>query len=803
MASSGMKRAASVSGDSSTELAGKKRHHLPGTCEWIRWNPFYKTWKSWDESSKAVLCIVGYVGRGKSFLADYIASDMMGVIPDSAVLTTHCSRHSTLVSLVQDLAAQLANSAQTSDSLKERISTLVGRDAAFVPCDVSHKVWDDFKSAIRESQRLTIVIDGLCNMSPEVLSHRGFDLPSKLVELANMLTGKVRLLLVCTACLDILRTFGGLPVIRITGTALWEDMRRFCSAEVAKYPQLEPDSERVSTYVAMNSDGNFNWASLAIKFLAKKPRCRDDVQSRLTKIPLDTGTLYHEAFTLDAGQLLLRSNILRWLRFSVRPMTITEVANAVNAATNLFITDLEAAAVESFGFLVKFEDGYIKLANDSLSRILHEQRNAPSWEQEHSEMAKTLLAYLMHPILLEPYAMPSPKTLRQVYPLTEYASLYWVHHLSLSMHDQVLEDQVQSFLESYHARFWIAKLFPAFLASSALRVSPRPRITAQFAYLVKLKRQIVNYFGKDKQDEIRKTFDHLLESAYQTMYIPIVAFTPAEGIRKRVELAELYSWLPGREDKIAPLLREAMELYSKSDDQPGCRDLLIAARQALADELKCNGQYAEAEELLKSLIEYINLGESSLEHPALPFAYDSLGWVLWRQRKFQDANTVLRKALEHSIKQFGSGSKHVTQTRVALATVLRILGHDEADELCSVLKNEVNDKSMGQQLAMLANTYMLQGKPAETSKTLLEVLDDLKRLLGGDHRLTLEAEMQYGLMTHKAGNAKEAETILSGLLPRQEKVLGPEHQDVKHVAKVLREMNEKHLPTRCARPDKA
>ncbi|KJK82713.1 hypothetical protein H634G_01850 [Metarhizium anisopliae BRIP 53293] len=822
MEGSSKKRAFSASGNPGGEQAARKRHRLPQTCEWVRQEPVYQAWKSWNESSSPVLWIQGPVGIGKTFLADFIAGDLVGVSDESPVLTTHCTAQSTPALLVHDIAAQLISCPETRDLDKIRVSKLIDNTnpgTASLPYDASYKIWDEFRFLVKESPRLTLIIDGLDELPDESLSHLKFDLPSKLVELTTILAGHVRLLVLSRPQASILRALRDSPTIQVTAAKVADDMTRFCSSEAAKYPQLGLEADNVSIAVARKSEGIFVWASLAIKVVANDTEInKGNIDLHLERLPTSLSQLYRDSFEqqskdLPQTRIMLRDSILRWLAFSTRPMTLAEVANAISAETNIFIADLEATAVQVCGSLVKFEDGHVRLVHHSLRDFLHSQASAPAGDEatwigeQHQKMATCLLAYLMHASFRHIADLPSSNDFRNLYPLADYACLYWVHHLSLSKDGQHLKDQVELFFQSSNAREWIIKLLPELLARSVLPIPPRPPINARFFYISMLKAQVVNYFEQDRRSQVRQNLDRWLESIYEGLFAEISTnekLTPNECLRRRVELAELYSWLPERGDRVGPQLREAIDISSQSMDGEKCQDLLTAARQSLADELKRNGRYADAQELLKGLIEDITR-TSSDENPALSFAYDSLGWVLSRQGNLEEANTFLRKALDASVKQFGSSSPHTLRSRLTLAEVLVKLGRNgEAQELYSFLENQLrkSDQDGGQitgdlpkdavaDLNILAGIYMQQGKYSEAKTTFRMVVDERKKMFGANSRLTLWAEMQYGLAANGEGNAEQAEAILSGLLPRQIDVLGLEHQDVKDVTKVLQDIRDK------------
>lgn len=816
MASPSKKRALSVISTPWEPDQARKRHRLPQTCEWIRQETAYASWKAWDESRSSVLWIQGPVGIGKSYLADYVANDLKEADPNSTVLAASCTAASTPTSIVQTLIAELLQNGQTSEELKTKATALIENTSGVkspVPYDLSYLAWDDLTSIVEESQKLSLIVDGLDELSEEFLSRQSFDLPSKLVELTTILAGNVRLLVLSRPQASILRALRDYPSIQVTAAKVDEDIKRFCLSEVGKHPILAQEAETIVSTITRQSEGIFVWASLAIKVLAQQTT-QEGVLHHLENVPISLDELYLEIFEqqsmqLDQTHIMLRDLILQWLVFSVRPMKATEVANVISTETNVFITDMETTASETCGSLIKFEDGCMKPVHHSLREFLLNGPWGPSEEtvvapdDQNLGMAKALLKYLMHSQFRQITDLSDPKEFGELHPVAEYATLYWVHHLSLARADDSLEDQIQSFFASANAEVWIDVLLSKFLTSSVLPIPPRPAMNARFFHISMLMSQIVNYFEQSKRGEMKTQLDEWLASIYEGPLEALRSSKSPEYLFCLIELAELYSWLPGNEEQVSMKLTEAIDLFSQSTD-PKCKDLLITAQQALADDLKRNGNYAEAQIVLQNLVKNA-LANVSDQHPALPFAYDSLGWVLSRQGRLLDAATYLRKALEIGSKHFGSKSPYTLRTRLTLAEVLAKLGqNEEADALCSALENQLVEHTQGRDsqakhviardsvahINILAGIYMHQGKYAKGRDTFQMVVDDRTLMFGADSRLTLWAEMQLGLATRKAGDAEKARAIFSKLLPRQFRVLGPNHQDVKDVNKALQELEE-------------
>jgi tetratricopeptide (TPR) repeat protein len=159
------------------------------------------------------------------------------------------------------------------------------------------------------------------------------------------------------------------------------------------------------------------------------------------------------------------------------------------------------------------------------------------------------------------------------------------------------------------------------------------------------------------------------------------------------------------------------------------------------------------------------------------------------------SETHLQKALDIATEHYGSPSPLTLRSKVTLTEVLRKLGRfDEAEAICASLIEQLRQyhdntvalpKDSISQLNTLAAIYMQRGKYDEAKETFKVVVDDRRKLFGEEHRLTLWAEMQWGIAMDSAGDGEAARETFERLVTRQEKVLGSDHPDVKDVKKKL------------------
>lgn len=419
-------------------------------------------------------------------------------------------------------------------------------------------------------------------------------------------------------------------------------------------------------------------------------------------------------------------------------------------------------------------------------------------ESSNLMIAKSLLAYLSHPSNSRiDESLNDPHFLR-THPLAEYATLYWVHHVTNAGRDADLQEVISEFFNnSANCVVWADRLLPHFLPRSSLPIPPRPFNTARFFHLFALKGQFVSYFPENERQAFAKKVETLFENAYESFLVQAQSKSGPENLEtvKRLEdLAQIYSWLPEYKFKAVSLLQAASFILSKNID-PSARQLRATVSQALADEYKRAGKYEDARKLLEGM-----LADESLlsDNFARMFALDSLGWVHMRLDNLNAAEPFLREATDLAARIYGSDSPMILRPKVTLAEVLAKLGrHKEAELFCAELKRQLNEhrtndtplpKDSISQLHTLGMILMQEEKFQEAVDTYRVVVDDRKKMFGDRHGMTLGAEMLLGIAMEKSGDKDGAKKVFVNLVPRQEKMLGEEHPDVKGVKQRLAQM---------------
>lgn len=811
------------------QLRHDKKQRVPSTCEWILHEPSYKSWKNWDETLPSTLWIHGPAGSGKSFLARFIADDLqeIGTGDQSIVTSCYCDATSTPVSMLRSVFSQLLAKGSPSQELKGRLSTalqemdkLLSAPTSSPPSESSFRFWDRFVEIIEVAPPITLIIDGLDELATKYLAAHEFNMAGRLVDLTGVPAGCIRLLVLSRPDTSIRKALGDSPDIEVTQQKTRDDLGKFVGFQISQSPALAALPETVKSQLLAElvhrAEGIFVWASLSLQMLSKEPVEGDDDPTRvlrqLDQLPSALDHLYAEILAkhtkiLTSSELALRDAVLRWACLAVRPLRVVEIANALALETLHFLPSSDGKEMlDICNSLIKIENGVVLPMHHSLREYLQSTSNSKAdgrredlVSRAHLAIAKTLLSYLSHPALSRNLKdLANDDNFEPTHPLAEYASLYWVYHCSQSPADPDLQNQVLSFFRSENAPVWFDKLLPQAIHRSVLHVPPRPSINARFCHLITLKSQLCSCFGQIRKKEMDTELSACLRSAYEGF---LDEATSTQGnhsmarTRRLVELAELYSWLPGsHQDQVAGILTEAIDLISASSSQEAL-DLKLTAQQALADEYKRRAMFDDARALLETIV--TTTATTATTGNRSMFALDSLGWISSRVGDNEAAKRYLEQALAIAEAEHGSGSPVTLRSRVTLAEVLSKLGlHREAEELCATLEAQVKHhkthgvplpKDSVSQLNTLASVYAQQGKYGDARELYELIVEDRKNIFGDSHRLTLWAEMQLGIVMNKSGAEEKARELLKSLLPRQEAVLGHDHPDVRQVREILQE----------------
>ena len=163
---------------------------------------------------------------------------------------------------------------------------------------------------------------------------------------------------------------------------------------------------------------------------------------------------------------------------------------------------------------------------------------------------------------------------------------------------------------------------------------------------------------------------------------------------------------------------------------------------------------------------------------------DKLGRALYRQQKYQEAEEVLRQALQARKQVLGKEHADTLNSKHWLGRALFWQRKYYEAEKAFRQAVQGQEKVLGKQHAntlnskhWLGDTLYRQQKYYEAEKALREAVQGQEKVLGKEHEHTLNSKHWLGHALYGQQKYQEAEETLRQVLQGQEKVLGKEHAD--------------------------
>jgi non-specific serine/threonine protein kinase/serine/threonine-protein kinase len=161
-----------------------------------------------------------------------------------------------------------------------------------------------------------------------------------------------------------------------------------------------------------------------------------------------------------------------------------------------------------------------------------------------------------------------------------------------------------------------------------------------------------------------------------------------------------------------------------------------------------------------------------------------LGWILARERKDAEAETVTRRALAGEQKALGPENAETLQTQDHLAVILQHEGHSDQSEQLEHDVVEAARRRLGEEnsvtleaLNHLGVAQIARGEDLGAETTYRELLVVDRRVLGADHPETIKAMNNLASALANQARWTEAEPLYREALDIQQRVLGPEHHN--------------------------
>lgn len=472
--------------DDRAELVSVKGSRVQHTCEWIKENDMYKSWLC---GQRNLVWISGGPGKGKTLLSIFLTEELENAITDNShVVYYFCShqdeKRNNAVQIIRGLLWQITRIAQLRDLVLQHFSAQEKNNRTLLSS--SESLWRLFAAIVTDPAMGTFycLLDGLDECDYESTNW----LVKKLGDLFsadNTGLTTVRLVIVSRdlpsiAALVTRTKCGRVNLDSDHEDQIKSDIERVASANVKRFSWMDGYSprfeEEVHKILLERSEGTFLWVGCVVNELEKETTCSGVLQ-KLRTFPKSLNAIYGRMLLQieESDRRLQTSLILRWVALAVSPLTLEELAAAIQ--TQPFTTiDAEPTGdqvvvigaqqvirdqIKMCGSLLQLHGETVVLVHKSArefllrkeaddSTILEEFRIRPA--EAHMLIALTCLECIKRSPLRERALSPDNSATWQESPLLRYAVIHWQEHAKLSVDQGVALFSSPSFLFEKNAQ---------------------------------------------------------------------------------------------------------------------------------------------------------------------------------------------------------------------------------------------------------------------------------------------------------------------------------------------------------------
>ncbi|KAJ4860427.1 ankyrin repeats (3 copies) domain-containing protein [Trichoderma breve] len=373
-------------------LKSTKGRRTAGTCEWIRDN---ETYQSWLDGDVQCLWITGGPGKGKTILSIFLTEELERRTQESKaaelLLFFFCTpdeKHSSAVAILRGLVYQLV---RMRPNLVSRIlSDFESTEKTQETLKSPNALWMVLEKLLQAPDLGTVfcVLDGLDECDEESSSLLADKFYEYFLENSKPSSTQFKLAIVSR---------------KIDG-----DIQNFIASSVKKLERIRGFNdyrESIETTLLDRAQGTFLWVGFVMVELSKKRTCTHIIET-LEEIPLGLHGIYSRMLTqIEASRQSVIFDILQWVTNSVRPLTLSELGEAIHLPPTTKISKDQAILdyVTLCGHILTIHDQQVSLVHQSARDYLL-QKDADSdpilkefqikAEHAHATLAEVCLDYI-------------------------------------------------------------------------------------------------------------------------------------------------------------------------------------------------------------------------------------------------------------------------------------------------------------------------------------------------------------------------------------------------------------------------
>ena len=485
------------------------RQARQGTGEWFLEKQTFKTWVSKDNG---VLWCPGIPGAGKTFLASIVCEHLKETHQNdkAAVLIAYCGYNEAKSQSIDNLIAALTKQiiqiqpevskdlkemykshckTETFPPLAELVKAFQREIAKFKKCFIIVDALDEILDENNRLQLLETLAIGNANI---LVTSRYLDSIEELFAPETDCDGceeeSLQILYQCKQCADY--SFNLCKICHEKGEtcpnedhyavkkfaatsidikATQSDVRNYVQWRIDHEPRLLDSvtkkkalREEIAATLVQQSSGMFLLARLHMDALATK-RTSKAIQETLQNLPTKIKDTYEQAMTRieqknNDDDRKMAMNLLLWIAFARRPLTVGEIEHATSIAPKT--REIDPDDVVSAKDLTSLCAGLVVIDASNILRLVHFSAqnylsdNRARWFSDGDlVIARHCLTYLSFKEFENgpcsgPHEREDFKRRAEEYPLLDYCCTYWGSHASRSQKSTELSDQALAFLQS-------------------------------------------------------------------------------------------------------------------------------------------------------------------------------------------------------------------------------------------------------------------------------------------------------------------------------------------------------------------
>jgi hypothetical protein len=426
-----------------------KGMRVTGTCQWIT---NHESYQSWLEGRTHLLWISGGPGKGKTMMSIFLTQELeetVSAAKSSQLVFYFCShgdeKRNTPLAILRSLIYQIIS--QTPNLVDYVIPYLGTPGQTIQTVSSLETLWIIFSKIVDDAKfpPTICVIDGLDECDEQlrrILVPRMIHLLSGTSD--SKAFGKFKLAVLSREIHDL----RGCTQIRLdpdNNEKVIDDIERFVSARVKELKRIEGFTGKAQSHVEQTllsrAQGTFLWVGFAMHELLQKTTCTEVLET-LNKIPQGLFAVYSRLLLqIPEERRETSRQILQWVSTALRPLSLAELASAVDVEATSGLMTIEQAIRDKIAFCGPFlkiegeivglvhqsaQDYLLREATDS-DAILETFRIKP--ESAHMDLARTCLDRFIRQGMNDISSHRSSGVFSELDPLLEYAKVQVPNHV--------------------------------------------------------------------------------------------------------------------------------------------------------------------------------------------------------------------------------------------------------------------------------------------------------------------------------------------------------------------------------------